>query len=80
MQLFFKKAAAYKDIFFVAQSQIVDWIKKPIPTKSFKTADLENKAKCQAKQCVFEKTINMNSCTPCPEVYPWLNNPEGKRK
>lgn len=77
--MFFNKAVALKDIFFVSQETIVEFIKNPVKLKDFKTPEPDNNARCQAKLCRYGDQ-NMNSCTPCPDVYPWLGNPEGKKK
>lgn len=81
LKQFLVKAVALKDIFFVSQSQVIDFMKNPIKLKDYKTPKPDHNARCQAQECIFkEKDRYMKSCTPCPDEYPWLDNPEGKKQ
>lgn len=81
LQLFFKKVAKIKEIFLVSQSDVIDFMKKPIKLADYKTPTTDRNARCQAQECVYtDVNRNMRTCTPCPDVYPSLGNPEGKKK
>lgn len=75
-----------KDVFFVAQSQILNWMKNPVDKYKFKTAyDHDKKfANCLKRTCRYhhpeniDLTIDMWACTRCPSNYPWLGNPYGQ--
>lgn len=73
-----------KDIFLVSQKQVYEWIQNPVEISEFKTDTPIRTQACNKVTCRLEKTADeiryMNSCVACPDVYPWLGNPEGKSK
>lgn len=74
----------YDDNYFVSQRQVMEWIQNPVKTADFATDYPIVNAPCNDLSCnlqdVNQKTRYMGSCTYCPDVYPWLGNPDGKRQ
>ncbi|KAG5868397.1 hypothetical protein JTB14_006830 [Gonioctena quinquepunctata] len=71
------------DVFLVSQSQVLEWMRNPVPLSEFKTIELENGSNCKALTCRVKKDKlyqTMGSCATCPKVYPWLGNPTGVLK
>lgn len=73
------------DVFFVGSSDVIDWVKNPVPLEEMQTSDWSDCRKpqpeaCSANACTLmkgEEIRYMTSCAPCPAVYPWLGNPMG---
>lgn len=74
------------DVFIVGTSDVIDWVKNPIPVQNMTTSEWSNCRKpqttnCVAKACELWKGNEirwMTSCqSDCPVVYPWLGNPLG---
>ncbi|XP_072388825.1 chitin deacetylase 8-like [Diabrotica undecimpunctata] len=66
-----------KDTFFVSQKQVLAFTKSPVKLADFKTDDLPEPANCDPYPCRLKKgneDRNMDSCVPCPDVYPWIDN------
>ncbi|XP_076326528.1 chitin deacetylase 8-like [Tachypleus tridentatus] len=78
------------DVFMVTISEMLDYFKDPKPLSSYtqkKCVKTPTPNKCNSKSvCQYNKEDTpfegpriMSTCTPCPEVYPWLKNPTGER-
>jgi hypothetical protein len=73
------------DVFLTSASQVIDWVKKPVPVSQMTSANAECQETyppfCQAKACQLKKgDVDrwMTSCTDnCPKSYPWLGNALG---
>ncbi|RZC33490.1 hypothetical protein BDFB_011279 [Asbolus verrucosus] len=71
------------DTFLVSVKQIIDWVKNPVPANEFqtevpeRTAECNNPTLCQLTKQDDGTTVYMESCAPCPDVFPWLGNPLG---
>ncbi|CAH1961452.1 unnamed protein product [Acanthoscelides obtectus] len=68
------------DVFFVSQRQVMDWTKEQTTLDLFETFILDDFRTCTSTTCRLKKGTEdrlMQSCTPCPRIYPWLDNPEG---
>lgn len=81
--MFLDRVAEQKDIFLVSASQVRNWIKKPVPLDKFETEYEDDRPQdCDPRMCSLmkdKKAYNMGSCIKCPEVYPWVGNPDGKK-
>lgn len=87
-----------KEIFFVSQSRVsdflawlaetiifclkvIEWVKNPVSLSDFKTNAPSVDTSCVKSTCNLKKLDGadrtMVSCVPCPNAYPWLDNPEG---
>jgi len=71
-----------KEIFFVSQARVIQWLKDPKPIANFTTSASTISTGCVKSTCALQtntgETRYMVSCVPCPKNYPWLDNPEGK--
>jgi len=72
------------DVYLVGVSQVIEWIKNPIPVSQMKPGSVVCQKTytptCQAKECTLMKGNEerwMTSCVSCPKSYPWLGNPLG---
>ncbi|CAG9863098.1 unnamed protein product [Phyllotreta striolata] len=70
-----------KDVFFVTQKQVYEWIRNPVKTANFKTETSTGPvANCDKKKCLVKKDDDQYTffiCTSCPNKYPWVGNPDG---
>lgn len=70
-----------KDIFFVSQARVIEWIKNPVTVSNFRTEPPTVDTSCHKETCKLEtnkgETRYMVSCVACPKNYPWLDNPDG---
>lgn len=80
-QEFLDHLATLKDVFIVSQNHVIEWMKNPLVSSEYKVNVAARNAECKIQNCQLEKpsegTRYMNSCVSCPDVFPWLNNPEG---
>lgn len=80
--MFLDNMQSLSDVFLVSQKQVLDWVKDPVSLSEFKTETYEREANCTSINCELKNSNDeiryMASCTPCPHVYPWLDNPLGE--
>lgn len=78
---FLDHLAGLEDVFVVSESQVIDWMKNPTAVKDYKVVVSDRSASCEVQHCKLEKPEEglryMESCSPCPQQFPWLNNPDG---
>lgn len=79
------------DVWFVTNSQAIEWIKKPTPLNklnSFEPWKCRRKLQVQELTCtvpnmcklysrVFQQYRFFYTCSECPEKYPWIRNEYG---
>lgn len=74
------------DVLIVTASQVLDWVRNPIPVGEMINHNSECKqpvqTKCTPKTCLLTRGKEerwMTSCIEnCPRVYPWCGNPLGE--
>ncbi|XP_063913716.1 chitin deacetylase 8-like [Zophobas morio] len=81
-QKFLDTLGSYNDVFLVSQKQVLDWMNNPVTLDQFQTEVLERTSNCTEVNCRLENSEGqiryMYSCVPCPDKYPWLDDPLGE--
>lgn len=78
--LFLDYLSTLNDVFLISHTDVQAWMLNPVPLAEYKTPVRERNAACSSINCplqLAEEVIYMGSCVPCPNVYPWLDNPTG---
>lgn len=61
--------------------KVIEWLKNPVSVSDFKTNAASIDTSCVKSTCNLKNLSGadrtMVSCVPCPNAYPWLDNPEG---
>lgn len=73
----------YPDVYMTSVSRMLEYVRKPVLGRPFKSCEKTPNTTCQAVHCNVQKistaeTRYMSVCDKCPTVYPWLNNPLGQ--
>ncbi|KAJ8708748.1 hypothetical protein PYW08_010130 [Mythimna loreyi] len=74
------------DAFMVNSSEVLDWVKNPIPVNEYKAKSCRT---WSSTSCAFQPDCGplvgpngmsywMGACNVCPTVYPWTGNPFGQ--
>ncbi|XP_049881063.1 chitin deacetylase 8-like [Pectinophora gossypiella] len=74
-----------EDTFMVTESEVIDWVRDPIPVNEYKEKPCKSFAPmpCAATSCGPLRAEHNNLdywmaiCNTCPRTYPWLGNPLG---
>ncbi|KAL7738033.1 hypothetical protein ACLKA6_006386 [Drosophila palustris] len=79
---FMHHLTTYPDVYMTGVSRMLEYVKKPVLGKPFKSCENRVKTQCQPVHCNVQKTSTketryMSVCDKCPVVYPWLKNPLG---
>lgn len=82
---FLDHMATLNDVFFVSQSQAIEYMKNPVKISDFHTTVYNRTNDCIPQTCqlsrdmgTWNQTYYMVSCeADCPQTYPWIYNPEG---
>jgi hypothetical protein len=81
IKLFLNYLTSQKDTFVVSHAQLISWAKNPKPLGEYKPVISQPFRECSPRICPLpfgdDEIRYMKSCVPCPNVYPWLKNPEG---
>lgn len=84
IKIFLDDIGKLKDVFVVSNKQLLDWVKDPKPIGEYKPTVTTHKQDCTSVICPLkygeEETRYMVSCVKCPDVYPWIGNPLGKKE
>ncbi|TDG50568.1 hypothetical protein AWZ03_002872 [Drosophila navojoa] len=80
---FMQHLTTYPDVYMTSVSRMLEYVRKPVLGRPFKSCEKTPKTTCQAVHCNVQKTSTaetryMSVCDKCPTVYPWLNNPLGR--
>lgn len=79
---FFDLINNMQDAFMVSASDVLDWVKNPVPIDEYKSQACKTftATECQATTCPLVAEHNqmaywLQICNVCPNTYPWLGNP-----
>ncbi|XP_072383995.1 chitin deacetylase 7-like [Diabrotica undecimpunctata] len=79
---FLKNMRTRLDVFLVSHSQLILYMSNPRNKTSYKSDYFTDSTLCYHNLCNLKKgdeTRNMDCCADCPDVYPWLGNPDGNK-
>ncbi|KAF7286482.1 hypothetical protein GWI33_005120 [Rhynchophorus ferrugineus] len=90
-ETFLSQILSRPDVWFVTNSQAIEWIKNPTPLKkllkfppwkchrSLRPKELvcDEPNTCYLSTEHLDESIEMQTCTSCPKRYPWLRNEFG---
>ncbi|CAJ0583111.1 unnamed protein product, partial [Mesorhabditis spiculigera] len=90
---FMDEVSKNKDVYFVTLEQLVKWMQRPTTIAEAANSDALrcrrafsdlSRGNCSKPNKCMYRTPGLNSpehqfltCAPCPDVYPWLENPVG---
>ncbi|XP_014674006.1 PREDICTED: uncharacterized protein LOC106814220 [Priapulus caudatus] len=89
MNMFLDRLSQHDDVFLVTVGQVVEWMRHPAPLSDIATfkpwqcdrVSLQRPTRCVRTlhaTCAFRKPVTyLNTCSPCPCLFPGLGNPAG---
>lgn len=73
--------AGKPEVFLVSHEEVLNWMKAPVPLSEYTTTIKDRNSACEPITCELPfgdtEIRYMRSCTPCPNEYPWVENPSG---
>ena len=82
MNEFLDEVLALGDVYVVTQSQMLHWVRNPVPSSTVANFEPWKCPSRQAPRCDYQNptcnTLQFKSCSSCPNTYPTIGNPEGK--
>jgi len=80
LNAFLDQLAKDSNVFLVTESKLIEWMLKPVALEQYTAPVDVRDAACNPINCQLQKEEElryMMSCSPCPDIYPWLGNPGG---